>query len=145
MFIFPPEWVRVGVFRPAIGGLPAGERLSLPLPQTAKRPGELAAARPSCWNLSLCVYYNILHFFPCPFQNNKPLAILVILNSSPLEATPPTLTLSLTRTHTHTHTHVETTLKGNGYMFCFGFFVSASFTRVNILVFLLLVFWLLWK
>lgn len=56
---------------------------------------------------------------------------------------PPTLTLSLTRTHTHTHTHVETTLKGNGYMFCFGFFVSASFTRVNILVFLLLVFWLL--
>ena len=30
---------------------------------------QLAAAWPSCWNLSLCVYYNILHFFlPLPKQ-----------------------------------------------------------------------------
>ena len=38
-----------------------------------------AAAWSSCWNLSLCVHYNILHFSALP--NNKPFAILVDLNS----------------------------------------------------------------
>ena len=101
MFIFFPRVGESLSFSPC-HWWPAGwGAVSLPLPQTAKRAGKLAAARPSCWNLSLCVYYNILHFF-CPFQNNKPLAILVILNSPPpqLKAPPPLPSLSRnTRTH----------------------------------------------
>lgn len=129
MFIFP----RVGQswsFSPCHWWPACWGAVSLPLPQTAKRAAKLAAARPSCWNLSLCVYYNILHFF-CPFQNNKPLAILVILNSSPLEAPP----LPLPSRFTRTRTHVETTLKGNGSMFCFVLFFSPSFTKVNTWIF----------
>lgn len=64
------------------------------------------AAWPSCWNLSLCVYYNILHFF-CPFQNNKPLAILVVIIRPLSKHTCPTF-LPLALLHTTHHT-----LKGN--------------------------------
>lgn len=118
MFIFPGVG-RSWSFSPRRWWPACWGAVPLPLPQTAKRAGELAAARPTWWNVSLCVYYNILHFF-CPFQNNKPLAILVILNSSPLEAPPYPYPLA-TCAPARTHTHVETTLKGNGSMFCFAF------------------------
>lgn len=125
MFIFP----RVGQslsFSPCHWWPACWGAVSLPLPQTAKRAGKLAAAPPSCWNLSLCVYYNILHFF-CPFQNNKPLAILVILNSSPLEEPTP---LPLPPRFTRTHARRDFKRKWIHVLFCF---FSWSFTKVKFL------------
>ncbi len=108
-----------------VAGQPAGELLPRSLPQTEREARRQASSRSAelLKFIPLCILQYPPFFF-CPFQNNKPLAILVILNSSPkhpyLSFSPPPLTplllllllplslsLSLSRTYIHTHTQTH--------------------------------------
>lgn len=131
--------MRVGVFRPHWWPACWGALPPLPLPQTAKRAGELAATRPSCWNLSLCVYYNILHFF-LPLSKQQASRHLGYF-----KFVPPRSTLYPYPLVPHAHTHArrdDSKRKWIHVLFFFSF--SASFTKVNTWI-CCEGFFLLWK
>lgn len=131
MFIFPGVGQSLS-FSPCRWWPACWGAVSLPLPQTAKRAGKLAAARPSCWNLSLCVYYNILHFF-LPLSKQQASRHLGYFKFVPPRSTPLPLPSRYMRARTHTHARRDDfKRKWIHVLFCFS--PPASFTKVNTLI-----------